>query len=72
MVLTESILSQIRSAGYVVKVFKINGTVEMHAVHLAGKHEPQIARCNDGHGPDEEYCCARLLADAVGIDLADG
>ena len=71
MALTESILAQIRSAGYVVKVFKINGTVEMHAVPLPGEHKPQIARCNDGDGPEEDYRCACLLADAVGIDLVD-
>jgi len=71
MALTESILAQIRIAGNIVKVFRINGTVEMHAVHLKGEHEPQIARCNDGDGPDEEYRCACLLAAAVGIDLAD-
>jgi hypothetical protein len=34
MTLTNSILSQIRSMGYVVKAFKVNGTVEMHAVHF--------------------------------------
>jgi hypothetical protein len=48
MTLTESILVQIRSMGYVVKVFKVNSTVEMHAVHLAGERDAQIARCNDG------------------------
>jgi hypothetical protein len=36
MTSTEIILVQIRSMGYVVKVFKINGTVEMHAVDLPG------------------------------------
>jgi hypothetical protein len=71
MALTESILAQIRSAGYAVKFFKINGTVEMHAVHLPGEYKPQIARCNDGDGPEETYRCACLLAEAVGIDLAD-
>ena len=44
MTVTDSILAQIRGLGYVVKVFKINGTVEMHAVQLACEREPQIAR----------------------------
>jgi hypothetical protein len=69
---TDAILAQIRSMSYVVKVFRINGTVEMHAVDLACEREPQIARCNDGDGPDEEYRCGRLLAQAVGIVLWDG
>jgi hypothetical protein len=71
MYVTNFILAGIRNRGYVVKVFKINGTVEMHAVHLAGEHEPQIARCNDGDGPEEENVCARMLASAVGILLGD-
>ena len=50
----------------------LNGTVEMRAVHLTGENEPQIARCKDGDGPDEEYRCACLLALAVGTDLLDG
>jgi len=70
--MTDSILSQIRALGYVVKVFKINGTVEMHAVHLACEREPQIARCNDGDGPEEEYRAACLLAEACGVELVDG
>ncbi len=69
MTATDAILAQIRSMGYVVKVFRINGTIEMHAVDLACEREPQIARCNDGDGPDEEYRCACLLAGAVGITM---
>jgi hypothetical protein len=65
----EIIVAQIRSMNYGVKIFRINQTVEMHAVDLAGEHEPQIARCNDGDGPDEEYRCACLLAGAVGITV---
>jgi hypothetical protein len=72
MTLTESILAQIRGMGYVVKVFTVNATVEMHAVPLDCKSPPQVARCNDGEGPDEEYRAACLLAHAVGIDLRDG
>jgi hypothetical protein len=69
MTLTDIILAQIRSLNYVVKIFRINGTVEMHAVDLTGERAPQIARCNDGDGPDEEYRCACLLAGAVGITM---
>ncbi len=68
----EAIIAQIRSLGWIVKTFRLNDTVEMHAVDLACKKKPQIARCNDGDGPEEEYRCACLLADAVGIKLDDG
>jgi hypothetical protein len=71
MCLTDSILSQIRSNRYIVKTFKINGSVEMHAVDLACEREPQIARCNDGDGPDEEYRAACLLAEACGVEPDD-
>ena len=43
--------------------------VEMHAVKRDGPEEPQIVRCNDGDGPDDEYRCACLLAEACGLDL---
>jgi hypothetical protein len=69
MTATDAILFQIRSMNYVVKTFRVNGTVEMHAVDLSCECEPQIARCNDGDGPDEEYRCACLLAEAVGIRI---
>jgi len=59
---TDLILAQIRSMNYIVKIFRVNGPVEMHAVDLSSRHEPQIARCGDGDGPDEEYRCACLLA----------
>jgi hypothetical protein len=72
MSVTNSILAQIRGVGWIVKTFHVNGTVEMHAVHLKCQHPPQIARCNDGDGPGEAYRCACLLASAVGIDLLDG
>lgn len=67
--MTTAIIRQIKALGYIVKVFRVNGTVEMQAVSLRGETEPQIARCNDGDGPDEEYRAACVLADAVGIDL---
>jgi hypothetical protein len=63
---TNALLSQMRSLGWIVKTFRVNGTVEMHAVHLACKKKPQIARCNDGDGPNEEYRCVCLLAEARG------
>jgi len=65
----EAIVAQIRGLGYIVKTFRVNGNVEMHAVDLECEREPQIARCNDGDGPDEEYRCACLLAGAVGITV---
>ena len=72
MGLADSILRQIRSLGYVVKVFRINGTIEMHAVQLECEAKPQIARCNDGDGPDDEYPAVCLLAEACGVELEDG
>jgi hypothetical protein len=71
-VLTTSILKQLQSLCYVIYIHRVNGTVEMHAVKLDGTTDPQIARCEDGEGPDETYRCACLLATAVGIDLEDG
>jgi hypothetical protein len=68
---TRAILQQVGSLGYIVKTFRINGTVEIHAVPRDGG-DPQVARCNDGEGDDEEYQAAVLIADAVGIDLEDG
>lgn len=67
---TAAILKQIESLGYTVKTFKVNDTVEMHAVPREGAAE--VARCNDGDGEEEEYRAACLLAQAVGIDLEDG
>ena len=32
----------------------------------------EIARCNDGDGPNEQYRCACLLAEACGVELEDG
>ena len=65
----QHIIRQIEALGYIVKVFKVNDTVEMHAVRLRGVDEPQVSRCNDGDSPDNEYRAACLLAEAVGIDL---
>ena len=48
--LTDSILAQIRSLGYVVKVFTVNGTVEMHAVPLDCKSPPRWPGAMTGMG----------------------
>lgn len=67
----DAILAHIRALGYIVKEFRVNGTVEYHAVPVPNG-EPQIARCNDGDDDDSAYRAACLLAVAVGIDLEDG
>ncbi len=67
-----SILRRIESLGYAVKIFRINNTVELHAVSTTQDVESQIARCNDGSGDDEAYRAACLLAVAVGIHLEHG
>jgi hypothetical protein len=69
---TAAILAQVRSLGYLVKEFRINGTVELHAVPLKGDKPPQIARCNDGEDDESAYRAACMLAGAVGIELEDG
>ena len=69
---TDAILNQIRRLGYIVKIFRVNGTVEMHAVPLKGDGEPQVARCNDGEDDESAYRAACLLAEAVGVELEDG
>jgi hypothetical protein len=68
---TKHIIRQIEQLGYVVKRFALNGTIELHAVRMPDG-AAQVARCNDGDGPDEEDRAACLLAEAVGIDLEDG
>jgi len=64
---TDIILGHIRQMGWIVTIHKVNRTVEMHAIDLAGKRDPQIARCNDGDEEEEEYRCACLLARSVGL-----
>lgn len=66
------ILRHIESLGYVIKVFTIDDTAEIHAVPLTGDREPQVVPCNDGDGPEEQYRAACLLARAVGVRLEDG
>ena len=68
---TAAILGQIRSLGYIVKEFRVNGTVEYHAVPLSGEGA-QVARCNDGDDDDSAYHAACLLAEAVGLELDCG
>lgn len=70
---TYAILKQIGALGWAVKIFRINGDVELHAVGVGwGPGESHVSRCNDGDGEEELYRAARLLAEAVGIDLEDG
>jgi hypothetical protein len=42
---TRAILQQVGSLGYIVKIFHLNGTVEIHAVPRDGS-EPQVAWCS--------------------------
>jgi hypothetical protein len=78
---TLTLLRHVTSLGYTVSVFRfpssVLGTrpacVEMHALDLSQdppvKH---VARVVEGEGGDLDYRCACLLAELVGIDLADG
>jgi len=63
---SDAILRQLESLGYIIKLFRVNGTVEIHAVAKNGSF--QIARCDDGDGEEETYRAACLLAKAVGVD----
>jgi hypothetical protein len=72
MTTTEIIIDTLHRLGWHVTTHRVNGTVELHAIMLDGTAAPQVARCNDGDGPDEEYRAVCLLADACGIDLDDG
>ena len=65
---TAAILAHVRSLGFIVKEFRLNGTVEFHAVPLKGDVPPQVVRCNDGEDDDSAYKAGRLLAEAVGVD----
>jgi hypothetical protein len=67
---TTAILAQVRGLGYIVKEFRVNGTVEYHAVPFSGD-AAQAARCNDGVDDESAYRAAYMLAEAVGIDLED-
>ena len=66
------ILNHVRSLGFIIKEFRINGTVEYHAVPLKGDADPQVARCNDGEDDEAAYRAACLLAEAVGLEMEDG
>lgn len=67
---SSAIIRRVECLGYIVKTFRVNNTVEIHAVPSDGS-APHVARCNDGDGPEEEYRAACLLAEAVGIDLEE-
>ena len=69
---TRIILGQLVQLGWHITKHRVNGTIELHAIKLDCSEEPQIARCNDGDGPNEEYRAACLLAEGCGIDLEDG
>ena len=69
--MTAAILNHLRSIGFIVKEFHVNGVVEFHAVPLDGS-EPQVARCNDVDDDESCYKAACLLAEACGVDLEDG
>ena len=66
---TARIIDQISRLGYVVREFRVNGTVEFHAVPLKGDAVPQVARCNDGIDDEAAYKAVCLLAEALGINL---
>ena len=69
---TDALIRLVEDLGYVVKVFRINDTVEMHAVLLRDPDVFHVARCNDGDGEEEAYRAACLLARACGIELEHG
>jgi hypothetical protein len=69
---TSAILDHLRDLGWLISTHRVNGTIEYHAILARDPDEYQIARCNDGDGPNEEYRAACLLAEACGVDLDDG
>jgi hypothetical protein len=69
-VTTGALIRQVEDVGYVVKVFHVSDTVEMHAVLLRDPDVFHVARCNDGDG-EEAYRAACLLARACGVELGD-
>lgn len=68
---TATVLRHVQALGYIVKEFRVNNTVEYHAIPLRDG-EAQVSRCNDGDDDESAYRAACLLAEAVGIDLEDG
>jgi hypothetical protein len=70
---TQIIYDQLRLLGWHVTVHRVDGQrVEIHAVLLRDPDQIHIARCNSGDGLDDEYGAACMLAEACGIELADG
>ena len=72
MLPTSAILNHLRRLGWRISTHKVNGTIEYHAIFACDPDKFQIARCNDGDGPDEEYRAACLLAEVCGVELEDG
>lgn len=79
--ITLALLRQITALGYVVSVFRFpesmlsasEATVEMHAIDLRPDPlQKHVARILINDAADPDYSCACLLAEMVGIDLADG
>ncbi len=68
---TTAILDHLRRLGWHITTHRVNETIELHAIRLDGSQLPQVARCNDGEGPDEEYRAACLLAAACGFEVED-
>ena len=64
-------LSSKRARGYIVKEFRVNGTVEFRAVPFSGEGA-QVARCNDGEDDESAHRAACILARAVGVEIGEG
>lgn len=65
-----AIIRQVEDLGYIVKLFRVNDTVEIHAIPKNGD-PPQVVRCNDGDGDEEAYRAACMLAKVVGFELEE-
>ena len=68
----KALLAQVQFLGYATSVHLINGVTEMHAVLKSDPDQQHIARVIDGNGAVEQYRCACLLTEMVGIELEDG
>ena len=68
--LTAFTLARIGARGYIVKEFRVNGTVEFHAVPFSGAGA-QVARCNDGEDHESAHRAACMLALAVGVKIGE-
>src|SRR5258706_10761928 len=79
--LTLALLRHVSSLGFTVSVFRFPasllgtrpGAIEMHAVDPSTDPPTQhVARVADVDVDDVDYRCACVLAEAVGVELADG